>query len=252
MIEKEKQLWEKITQFQFDDEKIDFNFSNRLARENNWTISYSKKVIEEYKKFIFLCCITKTGVTPSDEVDQVWHLHLTYSKSYWIDLCQNTLEKEIHHNPTKGGQNEANKFDDYYTKTKEEYKKIFQINPPIAIWPDNQKRFSDIHFQRINVSKNWVLPKPNLKWKAFLLGLGIVFLFTFLIQAKSNDNESFGIVLFIVFIAIIVYYSRNNTHGKGNGNGCSTGGGGGCSFGHSGCSSHGCSSGCSGCGGCGS
>jgi hypothetical protein len=251
MIEKEKQLWEKISQFQFDDERIDFNFSHRLARENNWTISYSKKVIDEYKKFIFLCCITKTGVTPSDQVDQVWHLHLTYSKSYWIDLCQNTLEKEIHHNPTKGGQSEANKFDDYYTKTKEEYIKMFQVNPPIDIWPDNDKRFGDVHYQRINISKNWIISKPNLKWRTVLFGFGITFLASFLIQAKSNDNKSFAIVLIIVFFAMIAYYFRNNNNGKGNG--CSSGCGGNSSSGDSGCSSHGCSSGCSGCGGgCGS
>jgi len=77
MTKEQKQLWDKISHFKIDDENIHFTFSKRLARENKWSLEYSKKVIEEYKKFIFLCCVTKTGVTPSDQVDQAWRLHLT-------------------------------------------------------------------------------------------------------------------------------------------------------------------------------
>jgi len=114
-------LWNKIKDFQLDDHQVDFTFSDRLARENGWASGYSLRVIEQYKKFIFLCCTTQTGITPSNPVDQAWHLHLTFTKSYWTDLCKNTLEKEIHHNPTKGGQKEAEKFNDFYTATRKIY-----------------------------------------------------------------------------------------------------------------------------------
>ncbi len=142
MTTEENILWTKISAFKLDDENSSFKFSTRLARDNGWTFSYAKAVIEEYKKFIFLCCINKTGTTPSDQVDQVWHLHLTYTESYWIDFCKNTLHKEIHHNPTKGGQKEAEKFDDYYSETLRLYKEKFQMEPPKNIWPDNVERFS--------------------------------------------------------------------------------------------------------------
>jgi hypothetical protein len=251
MTDKEKQLWNKIKLFQFDDDKIDFNFSNRLARENNWSLSYSKEVIEEYKKFIFLSCITKIGVTPSDQVDQVWHLHLTYTKSYWIDFCKNTLEKEIHHNPTKGGASEAQKFDDYYSKTKAEYKKLFQSEPPIAIWPDNKNRFSEINFKRINVDKNWILQKPNFNWKSTAFKITLLLTSLLFIQAKSDNDFPFVIVFIAIIIGLGIYNASKNNNGNGGSSGCSTG----CSFGdsgssgHHGCSGHGCSSGCSGCGG---
>ena len=111
----EAALWEKIKLFQFNEPGIDFSFEERLARENGWTKEYTRCVIDEYKRFIFLCCTSETGITPSDPVDQAWHLHLTFTRSYWIDLCKNTLAKEVHHNPTKGGQKEAEKFNDYYT-----------------------------------------------------------------------------------------------------------------------------------------
>src|SRR6478735_1062085 len=113
----ENELWMRIEQFELDEPGVAFKFSDRLARENGWTKAYAKRVIKEYKKFIFLCCISTHGVTPSDPVDQAWHLHLTYTRSYWIDLCKNTLNREIHHNPTKGGQKEAEKFDGFYTSS---------------------------------------------------------------------------------------------------------------------------------------
>ena len=100
----ENQLWDKIVDFEFDEPGTVLTFNARLARENGWNNSYTGRVIEEYKKFIFLCCISPTQVTPSDPVDQAWHLHLTYTKSYWTNLCRGTLGMEIHHNPTKGGE----------------------------------------------------------------------------------------------------------------------------------------------------
>lgn len=239
MTAEEKTLWNKISSFQLDDPESSFQFSHRLARENGWTKSYSKKVIEEYKKFIFLCFISETAVTPSDQVDQVWHLHLTYTRSYWIDLCRDTLSKEIHHNPTKGGNSEGKKFDSFYTDTLAIYKEKFGVEAPVNIWPENEKRFSDIHFQRVNTKKNWILRKPNLNGKNTTIFLLLVSSF-FLIQSHSN-----GTIIEILMALLFMLFLFKGP--GGNGNGCSAGGCGGDS-GHSGCGGD---SGCSGCGGCG-
>src|SRR4030095_11917811 len=162
MTQHELALWKKIESFQLDDQAASFKFSQRLARENGWTLQLSKRVIEEYKRFIFLCCISEKMITPSDAVDQAWHLHLTFTKSYWIEFCQETLGKQIHHNPTKGGEKEAEKFDECYTRMKQLYQEKFYADPPIDIWPDNEERFSDIDFERVNLRKFWVIRKPNL------------------------------------------------------------------------------------------
>lgn len=254
MTENEKLLWEKISQFNFNDEDNDFKFSDRLARENNWSLLYAKKVIEEYKKFIFLCCITTTGVTPSDQVDQAWHLHLTYTKSYWIDLCKDTLGKEIHHNPTKGGTSEATKFDSFYSQTIEDYKAIFKVEPPIGIWPNNENRFSDIHFKRININRNWIIKKPSFQQKNIFATLFTALTSLVFIQA-ANYDDMLVTILIILVIGILMYNASKNGKNNGNGgSGCSAG----CSTdsshkgcsGHSGCSGDsGCSSGCGGCGG---
>src|ERR1700709_1185766 len=93
-------LWDKIRNFPMDDESATITFSSKLAAVQNWTAAFTQKAIDEYKRFIFLCCILEAGAAPSKAVDEVWHLHLTYTRSYWIDLCRNTLGKDIHHYPS--------------------------------------------------------------------------------------------------------------------------------------------------------
>jgi len=257
MKPQEQVLWQKMQAFQLDEPGVSFNFSARLARENGWSKNYTLRVIEEYKRFIFMCCITETGVTPSDAVDQAWHLHLTFTKSYWVDLCQTTLQKEIHHNPTKGGKNEANKFDDYYSSTKKLYAQKFGQPPPADIWPNNDIRFSDIDFQRVNLKSYWLLRRPQFS-KRYLLLFFLALGGLMLIQASGMDLLTSVMIGGGVVLAVVIIRNIINGGSDKGGSGCSTPagctstsdshghhGGSGCSSGCSGCSS----SGCSGCGG---
>ena len=75
------------------------------------------RAIEEYKRFVFLAMAAGHPVTPLDEVDQVWHLHLCYTRSYWEDLCGEVLRAPLHHGPTRGGAAERARFDDQYRRT---------------------------------------------------------------------------------------------------------------------------------------
>lgn len=162
-IESEKELWERISQFEFDDLDSEFTFSQRLARENNWTLEFTLRVLFEYKRFIYLICISDQPMTPSDQVDQAWHLHLLYTQSYWIRFCKETLGKDIHHGPTKGGKEEKEKYRDYYTQTKKKYQEVFSEPPPEDIWPPEEIRFREIRFARINLHRNWIIPKLKRK-----------------------------------------------------------------------------------------
>ncbi|NRD19612.1 hypothetical protein HNV08_06100 [Winogradskyella eckloniae] len=162
MTEEQKRLWHKIKNFEIDDIDASFTFSDRLARENDWSIEYALRTILEYKKFIFLIAVSDYPQTPSDQIDQVWHLHLLYTESYWIELCTNTIQKQIHHGPTKGSE-ERTLFKEQYVKTLDLYASIFNEKPPNDIWLDVDTRFSDIHFTRVNRKRNWIIPKPRFK-----------------------------------------------------------------------------------------
>ena len=73
-----------------------------------------ERTIEEYRKFCFLAVHAGHPVAPSDEVDQVWHQHLLYSRHYWEALCRDTLEMPLHHGPTEGGVAEGRKYHAWY------------------------------------------------------------------------------------------------------------------------------------------
>jgi len=289
MTESEMALWNKIHQFKMDDEGAVFKFSQRLSRENGWTINFAQKAIDEYKKFIFLCCISEKGVTPSDQVDQVWHLHLTFTKSYWVDFCRNTIGKEIHHNPTKGGAIEGLKFDDFYSATKNLYKEKFGALPPENLWPANTQRFSDIDFQRVNLRQYRLVRRFRLTKKVIPILVIAALAPLIFIQAFSLEKWTIpilmGVIFLVVMIGKIIQSVRRKNNGKrrnrskhshsdsGGIHGCShhsnldSGNSHGCSHdstsdvvsgddtsshgsSDSGCSSSGCSSsGCSGCGG---
>ena len=151
--------WQKVHAFEIDDPGSAFTFSDRLARENGWSMQYTLRAVREYKKFMFLLIVAEHPLTPSDQVDQVWHLHLLYTRSYWIEFCRNTLGREIHHEPTMGGAKEGAKFDNWYDRTKVTYKTFFDRDPPEDIWPSNKVRFSEINFQRVNLDRHWIIKK---------------------------------------------------------------------------------------------
>lgn len=46
--------WEAIERFAFDEPGVDFPFEQRLARENGKSLDYARRVIQEYRRFIYL------------------------------------------------------------------------------------------------------------------------------------------------------------------------------------------------------
>ncbi len=155
-----KQLWDRLQEYDPDDDDSAFSFSSRISSENGWSYLETFRVLEEYKRYLFLCIAVGHPVCPSEKVDQVWHLHLVYTHSYWDDLCRNVLQCPLHHNPTKGGESETEKHIQMYEQTLSDYQKFFNEEPPADIWPDAEKRFGeDTHFCRVNLQKYWLVPR---------------------------------------------------------------------------------------------
>ncbi len=160
------QLWPKINAFSLDDPDASFKFSDRLARENGWTHNYTYRVIEEYKRFVFLAMTAGHPVTPSVAVDQAWHLHLTYTQSYWEQFCGEILKRPLHHGPTKGGQKESNKFNDWYARTLASYEQAFGQPPPTDIWPEPHIRFDrKARIRQVSDQTHWIIRKPQYSFK---------------------------------------------------------------------------------------
>ena len=152
-------LWQRLESFPLNDPDSSFPFTRRLAKENDWSLGFALRVTKEYKRFLYLAKRAGHVVSPSDEVDQAWHLHLVYTRSYWDELCAEVLEGPLHHGPTRGGHEETVKYRDLYEGTLASYERLFRETPPADIWPDVDTRFiSDgIRLRRRDV---WIVPKP--------------------------------------------------------------------------------------------
>jgi hypothetical protein len=115
------ETWIRIRDFEIDEPGISFPFSKKLATEQKWSEAFTRRAIDEYKKFIYLCIASPNGASPSPIIDAVWHLHLTYTTSYWKEFCGNAAGREIHHHPSKGGGDEDEKHHAWYDETLELY-----------------------------------------------------------------------------------------------------------------------------------
>lgn len=153
--------WERLERFQLNDNTAVFGFADRLARENGWTHRFTERVILEYKRFLLMSQHAGHPVTPSEEVDQVWHLHMVYTRSYWDKLCRDVLGRPLHHEPTAGGVGDALKHRKQYQQTLESYEHIFGSAAPADIWPPVEKRFLPMRSRWVDLSHYWLLPRPR-------------------------------------------------------------------------------------------
>ncbi len=167
MTEAETLLWARLEQYQIDDPGSALPFSVRLAREQGWSENFTQRVIEEYKRFCFLAVTLPDGASPSAIVDEVWHLHLTYTREYWQKFCPDILGKSLHHVPTRGGGLERRKHDDWYRSTRAAYQRRFGMPPPLDIWPLEPTLVSHVSRKaKVDTRHCWIIPKP--KWITIL------------------------------------------------------------------------------------
>ncbi|WP_269584402.1 glycine-rich domain-containing protein [Roseibium sp. Sym1] len=276
-------LWTRIRDCHPDDVEADLPFSGRLARDNDWPEDFAQRVILEYQRFAYLSRLGKGMVTPSDEVDQAWHLHLTYTRHYWGPF-KAALGAALHHMPTKGGADQGALFRDTYAKTLDLYRAEFG-EPPADIWPPEEIRFGRApHFRRVNAQEVWLIRKPScpdfvkscmrrlarmpsqawgtlLVLLSFALGTGIALAHgspegdTFLERTRNMighwaSQHEFEFVFSLIVIGFVVWVVFGKSSGRSSrrrsrrdSSGCSTSGN------DSSCGSDSGGSGCGGCGG---
>ena len=239
-------LWQRIEAFQLDDPDHELTFSQRLARENDWSHAFALRVIDEYKRFVYLAMTAGHEVTPSDEVDQAWHLHLTYTRSYWGELCGEVLGAPLHHGPTKGGAKEGERFEDQYEQTLQSYRDAFNAEPPTDIWPPATVRFGEAaSYVRVSTHRHFIARKPwTLGRRPTVVMLGVAGLGTFGIVPLAQFELFDSIPWFWIIVGVILLIAILRAIRPGGGGG-SCGGFFGCSgCGGGGCGGAGCGGGC--------
>lgn len=210
-------------------------FISKLARENGWDFQRAKRVLVEYQRFLIMAKHFNTILSPSDAVDQAWHLHMLHSREYWTDLCGEFLKKPFHHEPTSPNPEHKTNSDEDYLRTFTYYPLLFGENAPSDIWPHPYDReIESVRFQRIE--------KYHLEYNLNLIGA----LAYFMPAAAFFFHNT---IIFCVTELVLVFtfysihtklFSDKSAEPTSNSSGNGSCGGGGCS---------GCGGGCGGGGG---
>lgn len=242
-------LWRALAGMRIEPDGAVLTFTARLAREQGWSWRHAKAVMAEYSRFLYLAVTGDRPVTPSQDVDEAWHLHLTYTRHYWDELCGRILGKPLHHDPTEGGAAQQAHFVDQYAATLARYETVFGAPPRPDIWPVPALR---------------IAPPPRQRWPR-LVAAGMVSLAAAACTTLAANGGAGGDVVPLVLVAVatlglvIVLARMANSRAAGGRREQAAGGDGGAGYagGDSDCNSNDSSSGgdgnaggCSG-GGCG-
>jgi hypothetical protein len=220
---------DQLLAFEVDDVPgVPLGFRDRLARENGWSPAHAARVYDEYRRFLVLAATTGHPATPSDAVDQAWHLHLTYTRSYWEDLCGQVLGTPLHHGPTSGTRDDGVHFRDQYAATLGRYRDVFGEEPPADVWPGVGERFRDpARWQRVDTGAHLVVRRAPLVAAAGG-ALGVLALTAGAFDGDSRDVGLFAlglVVAVVVVVVIVALLARGSGAGRRRRGGSGYGGG---------------------------
>ncbi|MGE4069796.1 MAG: TIGR04222 domain-containing membrane protein [Lysobacterales bacterium] len=204
----EKALWARLQAHPFEQPELGLDFARRLAREQGWTLTYARRAIDEYRRFCFLACVSDHELTPSDAVDEVWHLHLCYTRDYWKQFCPEVLGRALHHGPTLGGREESLRYREQYAQTIALYEDYFG-ETPLDLWPGTRERFAaKPAWITVEHGRYWLLPKP--RWPgaasacAALLALATLLQVRSALALSSNPLDWTGGPFLQLYLALMV------------------------------------------------
>lgn len=124
-------LWLKLNLMNADGLQAFAPLMEMMQKQMGQNAEMAQRVIEEYRKFLFLAMRAGHQVIPPGPVNDAWMMHLQNAQNYWESLGQMITER-----PTAQGF-DAKQFSsaaDAWKMTLESYEKIFGTKPPMDIW----------------------------------------------------------------------------------------------------------------------
>jgi hypothetical protein len=198
-------LWQEVLTFNIDGEVGSYLFSHRLSIEKKWTPSFTELAIVEYKKFMYMIAVSGQTLSPSPIVDEVWHLHLTYTSNY-KSFCE-LLGKEIQHIPSNHSVSDKSNMRRFVENTRKTYQVHFGPMP-VVFW-ENEK----------TMDHNGFLFAKNRWWQLTLYTLAAILvailpMYFILKPIYSQINSTFfllGIIgLFSVTLFGLRFYTKRS------------------------------------------
>ncbi len=128
-------LWQNIQELTLAEIDAELPFEAKLAYQCHWTMEFSRRVIGEYRRFLYLTQVATSPIAPPGAVDQAWHLHLLQTHFYWDVMCHGLFGKKLHHTPTRSGAGGRAADATRYDNALRAYREAFGTEPPPDIWP---------------------------------------------------------------------------------------------------------------------
>jgi hypothetical protein len=80
-------------------DSLDFTFlEERMGRKFDWSVQRIKNAIQRYKQYLYIVSIENKPVSPTSDVDEVWHQHILHTRLY-EEHCKKIYGKMLHHQP---------------------------------------------------------------------------------------------------------------------------------------------------------
>lgn len=128
---RDPRLWQRLQRFRFDDGTGTPSFSARLGEAEGWNADYTARVIEEYRKFLYLSVVLPGVAVPGLAVESAWALHTEYERRYWDELCGQTLGAALNFIPR---DEVLPTMTPRHADTVAAYASEFGVAPPADIW----------------------------------------------------------------------------------------------------------------------
>ncbi|SDD70131.1 TIGR04222 domain-containing membrane protein [Aquimonas voraii] len=179
-----------------NDPALQRRFRAQLAERTGWNPERCERAIGEYLRFCAIAARLGGRAVPSAAVDEVWHLHLTWTRDYWEDFCPRRLGFALHHQPSRGLPGEREALREAYAETLHAYAAEFG-QPALDWWPAWSTQRSPTHRGR------WIrlaaalglLPAAALAYPGPLDWRGPEFLSLYLVLLAASLMSGVGLRL---------------------------------------------------------
>lgn len=105
-------------------------FIHNVRKDGDWTDESAERLVEEYRRFLYLKARSGGQLTPPKVIDKVWHMHLAMGDDFKARFCTEIGIKMIHETGMARDVALAS-----YTRGYETYAEEFGGRPPKDIWP---------------------------------------------------------------------------------------------------------------------
>lgn len=115
--------------YKLDERKMCMSFKDNLRQAGDWTESSATRLVQEYRRFLYLKAVVDGDLTSSQWLDEVWHLHRSMGEDFG-------LRKILGRDLTRRNDMSKQEILTNYAKTISYYRQEFDEEPPQDIWPD--------------------------------------------------------------------------------------------------------------------